>query len=374
MTGLQIQRLSLFKYKPLIASTMVFALLALPTYAIIPGRVAHASAGVTRYASATGADNANDCNDVNNPCTLEGALAAATTDDTVQLRSDFVLSHKVLVSKAVTVDGNNKTVTAAFDTYGNNNALFELQAAAIIKNISLNGQHRNIHGINAWHTGVNEATVWDTQLKNFGKSGLNVGEQARVVAGNLTTSGNGWHAIDVDKTGSWLKLAGSNSFSEGSKIPVLYVDNRNVGQVVIDIPSLYSYIDDTHHLVDPTQDRVGDRAYFLAVAAPVLVSPTDESVVAGTSLTNSWNPVDGADHYVYESYNDAAVTSLRFRGNFTTTSKTAANVADTTFWWRVKAVNSMGLASAWSPLYKVTIDSTKPQQLFYLALYNQEIQ
>lgn len=93
---------------------------------------------------------------------------------------------------------------------------------------------------------------------------------------------------------------------------------------------------------------------------PNLISPENNAHVQGASVTNSWTAAAGADHYVYESWNDQAMTSLRWRENFTSTSKTATNVTDSTFWWRVKAVSTTGDESGWSELWRLTIDSTPP--------------
>ncbi len=94
--------------------------------------------------------------------------------------------------------------------------------------------------------------------------------------------------------------------------------------------------------------------------APTLIAPLNNAVVQGAVLTNSWSSVSDAAKYVYQSYNDASATSIRWTQELTTTSKTATNVADATFWWRVKAVDLAGNESAWSPLWKVTVDNTKP--------------
>lgn len=96
--------------------------------------------------------------------------------------------------------------------------------------------------------------------------------------------------------------------------------------------------------------------------APVLVSPADGAKVKGASVTQSWangGSID-VDHYVYESYHDAALTNLRWREDINGTSKTATNVADATYWWRVKAVDHAGNSGAWSEVRKLTIDNTKP--------------
>jgi hypothetical protein len=99
-----------------------------------------------------------------------------------------------------------------------------------------------------------------------------------------------------------------------------------------------------------------------APTAPTLVAPLNNSVVNGTSLTNSWSTVGDAVKYIYESYYNSSATSLRWHQEFNapTTSKTATGVADTTFWWRVKAVDAAGNESAWSNLWKVTVDNIAP--------------
>lgn len=103
----------------------------------------------------------------------------------------------------------------------------------------------------------------------------------------------------------------------------------------------------------------------LDVTAPVAVtlnSPANGAVVNGASVTQSWNASisSDVDHYIYESYNDANATSLRWRQTVNGTSKTATNVANATYWWRVKAVDAAGNESAWSPLWKLTIDNDAP--------------
>ena len=95
--------------------------------------------------------------------------------------------------------------------------------------------------------------------------------------------------------------------------------------------------------------------------APVLITPSDNSIIGGIpSLTNTWSAISDAVKYIYESYHDAGATNPRYSDTYTTTSKTAPNVSDTTFWWRVKAVDASDNESAWSDLWKVTIDNTAP--------------
>lgn len=101
---------------------------------------------------------------------------------------------------------------------------------------------------------------------------------------------------------------------------------------------------------------------LIAPAAVTLSSPANGAVVNGASVTQSWNASASSDvdHYIYESYNDANATSLRWSQTVNGLSKTATNVANATYWWRVKAVDAAGNESAWSPLWKLTIDNDAP--------------
>lgn len=103
-----------------------------------------------------------------------------------------------------------------------------------------------------------------------------------------------------------------------------------------------------------------------SAATPTLVSPADGATVNGASVTQSWTTTDtDIDHYVYESYSDAAMHHLRFTDTYTTTHKTATHIADgTVYYWRVAAVDKLGNVSAFSPLWKITIDNTAPTAIF----------
>jgi hypothetical protein len=98
------------------------------------------------------------------------------------------------------------------------------------------------------------------------------------------------------------------------------------------------------------------------LATPTLQSPSNGKVVNGASITNSWSGVVGAAKYEYESFNSSDTnTTPRFNAVYTTTSKTAVNVADgTVFYWRVRAIGADGASSSWSDLWKVIVDSSAP--------------
>lgn len=94
---------------------------------------------------------------------------------------------------------------------------------------------------------------------------------------------------------------------------------------------------------------------------PNLTSPFNGVVMNGKVVAQSWSSSDtDIDYYIYESYNDAAATSLRWRQTVSSTTKTANNIKDCTYWWRVKSVDYAGNESPWSDLWKISIDNTKP--------------
>jgi hypothetical protein len=96
-----------------------------------------------------------------------------------------------------------------------------------------------------------------------------------------------------------------------------------------------------------------------APEAPTLIEPTNESVVTGESLLSDWSDVSDAHHYIYESYHDSSTSHLRWHHIYQESEKTATDVDDAVFWWRVKAVDEAGNESDWSELWKVTIDNTQ---------------
>lgn len=91
-----------------------------------------------------------------------------------------------------------------------------------------------------------------------------------------------------------------------------------------------------------------------------LVSPSNNSFVNGNVLLSDWDSVSDAVKYIYESYHDSSATHLRYQHEYAESEKTAYNVADSEFWWRVRAVDAAGNLGPWSDLWHVTVDNTSP--------------
>ncbi len=116
----------------------------------------------------------------------------------------------------------------------------------------------------------------------------------------------------------------------------------------------------THGTCNVDDYTSGGSVDYWELIAPTLIAPANNSFVQGASLTSSWSAVSGAAKYIYESYHDSSATNLRWHAEYSGTSKTATNVSDAVFWWRVKAVDAANNEGPWSDLWKVTVDNQAP--------------
>ncbi|RWZ78555.1 MAG: hypothetical protein EOT05_02285 [Candidatus Microsaccharimonas sossegonensis] len=186
---------------------------------------------------------------------------------------------------------------------------------------------------------------------------------------NNSSFDNTWNAV----TGA-VKYEYTASYNVGGN-PQVYTDTSDAGNYVLGGATIVRHNnmapDSTYTWKVRAIDANGVAGAWsaeqqvtvdTAAATPTLTSPANGAVVNGASVTQSWSTTDtDINYYVYESYNDAAATSLRFTAKYSGTSKTATNVTDgTVYYWRVKAVDNLGNVSAWSPLWKITIDNTAP--------------
>ncbi|HEX6462119.1 MAG TPA: hypothetical protein VFZ58_02470 [Candidatus Saccharimonadales bacterium] len=96
------------------------------------------------------------------------------------------------------------------------------------------------------------------------------------------------------------------------------------------------------------------------LVAPTLTAPSDNAIKNGTLLRYSWQPVEGADCYVYESYTNAEMTELHERQTVEATIFERSEQHEAEIWWRVKALTTAGEAGAWSEHYRVIIDNLAP--------------
>ncbi len=107
-----------------------------------------------------------------------------------------------------------------------------------------------------------------------------------------------------------------------------------------------------------------------APGVPVLAAPANGIVRQGdytlpTTNQSSWNastdPDGDAVTYIYQSAYDAAFANTAYTSSaLTDTFILNPSEPEGTYYWHVKAVDSLGLASDWSTAWSITIDNTAP--------------
>lgn len=312
--------------KTIATSFMVLALVAQPLYGLMASQVASAAPVYS---------DSGETATVSNEADIKVALANTTVKKIV-LDGSITLSSSLLVTRTVEINGGGNVITGP----------------------SLGGK---------WISNGNNyvVKVWNAPnvvLHNFRVAGSNAGllvtgSSTVELRGHVAVGGNVFGGIEVANGGKVSLTrpdASLHNLTEAHAKPTIWTVNGGIfeGRAGLNLHTA------THIVGGQTQYYL-DATSVLAV--PTLTAPKDGAVVKGASVTNSWNAVTGANSYVYESYHDAAATDVRWTQSITGTSKTATNVNDATFWWRVKAVRADGAESKWSQLRKVTVDNTPPE-------------
>ncbi len=184
---------------------------------------------------------------------VAAAIAGAAAGDTVRLDRDVALSQMVVIDKAITFDGNNKTLSASYSytTNGVDNAVVTVTTSGVaVKNLITDNQAIGAkpHGVVVYN--AQNVNLTNLTLKN-GRAGLIVNGSVVTVNG-IHTVNNQWYGIDVDKAGARLNIQGANTHTEAVHI---FVDNLASGAFVVDLYGKYektvsgtvaTYVWDTH--------------------------------------------------------------------------------------------------------------------------------
>lgn len=119
----------------------------------------------------------------------------------------------------------------------------------------------------------------------------------------------------------------------------------------------------------PAWKLIVDRT---APAVPLLISPGNNVELNSSTLTQTWQQVSdnmgGNVTYNYESYDDAALSHLRYAANYTNSAngngqvitKHAEGAPNGDVYWRVRAVDERGNVSEWSQVWHFKIVNTLP--------------
>ena len=102
-----------------------------------------------------------------------------------------------------------------------------------------------------------------------------------------------------------------------------------------------------------------------APAAPTLSSPSDGSTTNNETPTFEWSDINDAANYELQvddkenflSRPDMVIAD----SNSTSSTYTASDITDGTYYWRVRAKDSAGNWSRWSDIWSFTVDTQGPQ-------------
>ena len=163
---------------------------------------------------------------------LEKAIQDAKNGDikTIKLGNNIILTNVdrnipennavITLPEGVILDGDGNSIIARedWDDSVKNHLVGILDSSAEIRNVTITGNDKTRHGINAYGKNNNATlTLNSVAITNCGTAGIVV-NGAKVVADKITTSGNKWGAINVgDQAGSKLTLTNGN-FDETQKI------------------------------------------------------------------------------------------------------------------------------------------------------------
>ena len=166
---------------------------------------------------------------------LESAIGQVKAGDTIELTADIELPNTdvpsygaaVTLPAGVTLDGKDYSISPD-TTWTTATHIISVESAAegtstVIKNLTVTGNDNTKSGIHVYNSkGV---TLENVTIQDCANAGLLV-NGSQVTANGLTTSGNGWGAVNVDKEGASLDLTGANLgedvevWTELSELPI----------------------------------------------------------------------------------------------------------------------------------------------------------
>lgn len=274
--------------------------------------------------------------------TLQSAVdAAATSGDTIELKSDLTTTSRVNIAKSLTINGNGFTINPTFTKVGNsNNAVFIISGetnTVVINNLKINGVGgTNLHGINVY---VSNLVLNDVEINNNDNTAINV-NGSHVSIHNFKSTGNRgnlvYGVIDLDK-GSGV-----------TRNPVLTVTGQSQHGENVDIKRIKGSVVDTNGQYDSTNYWFF-LAYTLKSAPAVPINLA--ALVSDNTVNASWNSVPYASSYDYE------ITGPAVRnGNVLVTNASETGLPNGSYEIRVRGVAQSGLAGDWSATVPFTIN------------------
>ncbi len=186
------------------------------------------------------------------------------------LQNNCTTDAPINVPAGTTLDGNRFTITGGYafgsNGDGTNTVVGVIDADNVtIKDLTVDGiSGTSLHGINVVDS--NNVLLSDVTIKNNDKSGLVVNSSV-VTVDNLTTAGNVWHGVNVDKKSPVLTSLTINGKSSHDEFLQVYIDDTTKGALIFDSNNQYT-------VTNPQVDgRLTDANYVLK---PLVVKTKDD--------------------------------------------------------------------------------------------------
>lgn len=163
---------------------------------------------------------------------LQDALNSVAPGGTVELLSEITTTDQTTIGKPVAFNGNGYTIHNSrnnSDKDTGNNSVIGIQSNDVtISDLVVDGTGGFwMHGVNVYES--ENVQLDNVKLNNNSNAGLIVGRDSDVTVNNISTSGNGWYGINVDRkesSFSRLHIMGQSSHNEGDK-PDIYTESRD---------------------------------------------------------------------------------------------------------------------------------------------------
>src|SRR5690606_13209189 len=114
---------------------------------------------------------------------------------------------------------------------------------------------------------------------------------------------------------------------------------------------------DNHGAADNATVTLNVRAI---PAAPVLSAPATPTITSDNTPTFTWQSTTHAASYQIQIDNSGGFISPEQNVTQAGTSFTPPALADDTYAWRVRGLNSYEMPGPWSPVWRLTVDTTAP--------------
>lgn len=174
---------------------------------------------------------------------LQTIIDTAPAGSVITLGADATLNHQLTITKPLTINGSGFTLSPNFaKTDNSNNSVIGIQNTSnvAIMNLNIDGSGgTDLHGVNVYRsTGV---TLNNMKITN-NRYAILV-NASTVSVGGITTSGNIWGGINVDKgtLANPASLTFTGSFTSNDSTPAIVVDSPSPLNTITGLPTNLQY-------------------------------------------------------------------------------------------------------------------------------------